>query len=168
MLSLIRRTRQSIGRRSELLLLAPLILSGLAFAYFAFQPAPPHPAMQAAIDARYINAAEQKAITAFRAILNENRAGTLTDLEAARRIEAEVLPVWKAARRRLAVVRAGPGAPFFPREIDEFFRLRQESWEALVAAVKNDDLAALETQRAKWQAADAIVRKLRARSAAAR
>jgi hypothetical protein len=165
--SLVRRTRSFIEARRELLLLIPLTLSGLTFAYFAFQPAPPNPAVQASIDAQYINAAEQRAITTFQAILKENRAGTLSDLGAAARVESEVLPIWKAARQRIAVVRAGPGAEFFPPEIDEFFRLRQESWEALVTAVKNDDEAALETQRAKWQAADAIVQKLRTRGTAA-
>jgi hypothetical protein len=162
-LSTIRRTRSLIEARRELMLLIPLTLSGFTFAWFAFQPAPPDPAVQASIDAQYINAAEQRAITAYQSILKANRSGTLSDLDAATHVETEVLPVWKAARERLAVARAGPGAEFFPAEIDEFFRLRQESWEALVTAVKNDDAAALEAQRAKWQAADAIVQKLRAR-----
>lgn len=164
--SRIKRTRDSIGRR-EVLLVIPLTFSGIAFAYFAFQPAPPDPAVQASIDAQYINAAEHKAITAFQTILKENREGTLSDLDAATRVETQVLPIWKAARQRLAVARAGPGAAFFPQEIDEYFRLRQESWQALVTAVRNDDEAALETQRAKWKAADAVVQKLRARTAAA-
>jgi len=164
---LIGRTRQAIGRRSELLLFIPLTLSGLAFAYFAFQPAPPKPAVQAALDAQFINAAEQRAIAAFHSIVSEHRAGTLNDLDAAQRVETEVLPIWRSARQRIAVARAGPGAEFFPPELDDFFRLRQESWEALVVAVKNDDHAAMEEQRAKWQAADAIVQKLNARAATA-
>ena len=167
-LSRIARMRQSLSRRSELLLLVPLALSGVTFAYFAFQPEPPNPAVQAAMDAQFINAAERQAIDAFRRIINENRAGTLSDADAARRIETEVLPVWKSARERSAVARAGSGASFFPPELDDYFRLRQESWEALVVAVKNDDQTAMEIQRTKWQAADAIIQKLRARTATAR
>ena len=166
-LSFVDRVRGSLGPRSELLLLIPLVLSGATFAYFAFQPGPPNPAVQAAKDAQFINAAEQRAIAAFQAILKESREGTLSDLDAAKRVETEVLPAWKSARARLAVVRAGPGARFFPPEVDDFFRLRQEAWEALVMAVRNNDAAALETQRAKWQAADAIIRKLRSRPAQA-
>lgn len=161
------RLPRVVSHRSELLLLIPLTLSGLAFAYFAFQPTPPDPAVQAAIDAQFISAAEQQAIAAFQTIVNENRAGTLSDLDAAQRVEAEVLPVWKAARERIAAARAGPGAAFFPPELDEVFRLRQESWEALVVAVKNEDRSAMEEQHAKWQAADAIIQKLRARTATA-
>ncbi len=97
-LSRIARMRQSLSRRSELLLLVPLALSGVTFAYFAFQPEPPNPAVQAAMDAQFINAAERQAIDAFRRIINENRAGTLSDADAAQRIEIEVLPMWKSAR----------------------------------------------------------------------
>ncbi|MBA3316354.1 MAG: hypothetical protein H0T47_24090 [Planctomycetaceae bacterium] len=154
--------RRFFRPRGELILLIPLTVSGLAFAWFAFQPDPPDPYLLAIADSKAINESEQAAIAAYRAITTEIRAGALDDLAAADRVERDVLPAWRKARRRIVTARAGPAAAFFPAELEEIFRLREESWVALVAGVRNDDASAIERHRTKWQEADAIIARLRA------
>lgn len=95
------------------------------------------PAESAKVTAARIADDEAKAHAAWKAI--RASSGPTWDAAEVERVEREVLPPWSEARRRVEAARSGPDGRFFPPELEEFFRLREESWVALIEAVRQND-----------------------------
>ena len=88
-------------------------------------------------------------------------AHKITSAELQEILEHEVLPPWEASLRRLAPLRETAGAPdgMVSRLVD-YMRLRQESWQALIAAVRDDDPQAMERFKEKREAADKLANEI--------
>lgn len=141
--------------------MAAMLAIGLGFTWLALQPSATERRQQARAELIAIGEGEARAATAFGRIMAASRSQALTAEQAADRIEREVLPPWKQARRRAEAVRTGPLADLFPPELVEFFRLREQAWESLIAGVRQQDPTAIARHNQKWREADEIGARLR-------
>jgi hypothetical protein len=150
-------------RWQEYGMMAATLAVGAVFAWLALQPSEADRRREAALEARQIASGEQQAGKAFQAILQASRAKQATDAQVADRVEREVLPAWRQARARVEAARPGPLARYFAPEMPEYFKLRQEAWESLVAGVRKNDPAAWARFQKKWEAADRLAATIRER-----
>jgi rhomboid protease GluP len=85
-------------------------------------------------------------------------AGKMTPAELVDVLEHEVLPPWEESVRRLEPLEGAAGAP---REaiakVLAYARLRRESWQELIAALRDEDQQAMERFKAKWEAANKLL-----------
>jgi len=121
-------------RRLDVRLATAFLIVVVVLIVNAFQD---DPLETARAEAARIAADEVRAHDAWRQIWAT--AGPTWDEDEVTRIEQEVLPPWRAARRRLESLRSGATARYFPEELVAFFRLREESWVALIDAVRSED-----------------------------
>jgi rhomboid protease GluP len=104
---------------------------------------------------------EKKALNTFNSAILRVQQNQLKDAELANIVEREVLPEWRAARERLAGIGSLP-AKMQSRLTDllEYMKLRQEGWELLVQAARENNLQKANAANAKQAAAEAIARRL--------
>lgn len=107
---------------------------GLAFAVLAFRTP-----VTFETEFAQLAAVERRGIAAWQAIAAEARAGKLSPVNVANRIDRDVLPAWAEARERSVRLEAGPDADRLPKNLPEVFRLRHEAWSALAAAARGRD-----------------------------
>jgi rhomboid protease GluP len=73
----------------------------------------------------------------------------------------DILPSWRARRERLEAFAAAPGAlGKYTAGVVDYMRLRERSWEELVAASRTKDVSRIGTARALWQQADEAAARL--------
>lgn len=118
----------------------------------------PDPLEAAKVQTALIHEDQTRAHEAWKAI--RRASGATWELPEAERVEREVLVPWRAARRRVEAVMSGPDARYFPPELDEFFRLREESWTALVEAVRTDDEELFRRHAELFEKAEAVGQKV--------
>ena len=140
-------------RRKESYVATGALLGALLFGFLAFRP---DPAAQSLAEMKKIVARERQAMTAFQSIVATAKGGQVSEAALAERVDREVLVPWREARQRVDAAREGPLAPYFPAELADYFRLRQESWEALVAGVRTGDTELALTHRERWAEADRV------------
>jgi membrane associated rhomboid family serine protease len=104
---------------------------------------------------------ETRAHAIYNDAVKKYQAGQITDAELVQKVEQEVLPPWEAALRRLQPLKGAAGAPpGMVSNLLEYMRLRQESWQALVAALRDHDPKAMQRHEEKWAAADKLAEEM--------
>lgn len=89
------------------------------------------------------------------------QAEQITAAELAQTVERDVLPPWEASLRRLAPLKGAAGAPpGMVASLLDYIRLRRESWQALIAALRDHDPQAMQRHEEKWAAADKLAKEM--------
>jgi rhomboid protease GluP len=100
---------------------------------------------------------ESQALDAYNHLLSQQ----LTDEEFANRIEAEVLPPWKALRELMAELKQSKAAKQDVIEkFDRSFELREEAWNALIRSAREQKPELIQEFNEKWKAANTMVEEL--------
>lgn len=155
-LSALDRLRSSVGERPERVVLAATGLLGILFSGLAFRSVPSFEE-----DFARFRQAEQRGIAAWRAVVTDTRARKLPDAAVADRIEREVLPLWREARRQAAELEDGPWAARVAPGLADVFRRREEAWEAMVVAGRTGDSEQSRRAKEAWLEADRLLAELR-------
>lgn len=89
----------------------------------------------------------------------------LDDAGLARRIEQEIMPGWHKLREGWKSIKTIPGTRGDLIDgIDRCLLLRQESWEALLRAIKEQDASMIQRHQDKWVAADSCAKELNSKN----
>jgi rhomboid protease GluP len=113
-----------------------------------------------------VAATEEAAINKYNDTVKQVQSGHMTEAEQADILERDVLPPWRAERERLAALQGVPAK--FQKLLAtylEYLRARQESWELLVQAIREDDAEKALRARQKGKAADQLLNKINAQAA---
>jgi rhomboid protease GluP len=105
---------------------------------------------------------ESRAIDEFNATTDRYRGGELPGTEAARIIEKDVLPPWRAERERLSALRHVPAAQ--KRLVTlmlRYMKLREESWELFAEGARQEDAGKIRQGNAKNAEAEKVVQEIR-------
>lgn len=156
----LRRPRFKAAGRPERIILTATGLLGVLFTVLAFRSVPSFEE-----DFARLGQAEQRGIAAWQAVVTESGSGKLPGTAVADRIEREVLPLWREARRQAAAMEDGPWAGRVAPGFADVFRRREEAWEAMVVAGRTGDSAQSRRAREAWLEADRLVAELRQVSA---
>ncbi len=110
------------------------------------------------------SAAEERVLEAWQQAVDRNSAGSLSDAEFADLIEERVLPPWTQALERLNKSQPQDAARYTQalENISKYASLRQEGWQLLVQALRENDSAKAVQAAARFTAADEHVSKLNA------
>jgi rhomboid protease GluP len=136
------------GRAVVALVLSVLLGVGVTAAL----PRPPD--LTATLDA--FSAAERRIIGVYNDLIEKSHQHQLEDVELASRIERDVLPAWREARKRLnAPTRWMEPQHALIQRLDRYAAAREQSWVWLAEAGRTQDPAAL----AKLKAAEAEMTK---------
>jgi rhomboid protease GluP len=129
-------------------------MGAVIIGFFLLPPAPP----DVLGEVLRLGPIETQVYATYNDAVKKRRAGQITDAELAQIVEQEVLPPWEAALRRLEPLKgAAEARPGMVANLLEEMRLRQESWHALIAALRDDDPQAMERFKAKWEAANKLI-----------
>jgi rhomboid protease GluP len=118
------------------------------------------------VQAEYMRFAKDqvKLLRRFDELERESQSGKLTDAQLIAAVEEEILARWKPWRLQIARLESAPHAnPEYFQIVGRSMLLREQSWEALVAAIRQRDPELLQQHREKWEAADAAARELHGR-----
>jgi rhomboid protease GluP len=147
-------TREAATRRNARAL-AIAVVGGIAVALAArAMPEGPVAHITAMEHAGHV---EKKAIDAHNSWINKLKSGAASEEDTANGIARDVLPQWRTARERLAALKDVP--PEFEKQVAhllKYMKLRQEAWELLVEALREQDLSKAQESRKKAEAAEAM------------
>jgi rhomboid protease GluP len=132
-------------------------ISAVLVGFFLLPPAPPD------VDAELqrFETVQTQVMTIFSDAKTEWDVGKITDAELVRKLEQEVLPPWEESQRRLAPLKAAPSPnPAMVSKLIEYVQLRRESWQALIAALRDGDPQAMQRHKEMWEAANRLVREM--------
>jgi membrane associated rhomboid family serine protease len=104
---------------------------------------------------------EKEVLATFNSAVEKARKQQLSDPEMADILERQMLPPWRAARERFEAI--GPLPAAHQQRITtlrEYMKLRQEGWELLAQAARENNLQKANMANAKQAAAEALARKL--------
>ena len=105
--------------------------------------------------------AEESAIKLFNSASAKRAQGDIDDARLAEIVRDEVLPPWRSAVERFQSLKNVPAeSARIVAALEEYMRLRTESWEFLVKVGSAVDAKAVEEFQAKWKAAEAAARKV--------
>jgi rhomboid protease GluP len=150
--------------------LAAVTLAGLSIAML-FVLLPPakysYAAQKAATGAIQAFAGEEDALAKkAQALVEDRRAGRITDRQLGEAIELQILPGWNAAYARFGAIKLEPGAPAAARvnELTEFVRVRRDMFAAYADGLKTGDAARMRRAEALSNEAQAMMKAMRERS----
>jgi len=138
---------------------AAAAFAGIAIAaLFALLPPPKYSyaAQKAATAAIQAFSGEEDALAKkAQSLVEDRRAGRITDRQLGEAIERQILPGWNAAHARFAALRLEPEAPAAARvaELTEFVRVRRDMFAAYGEGLKTGDAARM--RRAEELSAEA-------------
>ena len=105
---------------------------------------------------------ESRAIDEFNATVDRYRGSEISGAEAARIVERDVLPPWRASRERLSALRHVPAAQ--RRLVSlmlRYMKLREEGWELFAEGARQDDADTIRQGTAKNARAEKVVQEIR-------
>jgi rhomboid protease GluP len=105
---------------------------------------------------------ESRAIDGFNAMIDRYKGGSITGAEAARIVEKNVLPPWRASRERLAALGRVPAAQKkLVSLMLRYMKLREESWELFAEGARQEDAGKIRQGNAKNAEAVRVVEEIR-------
>lgn len=124
----------------------------------------PDPPRDTGTEAAALANAEREVLTNYAQLIERAQRGQVDDARVADELETEILPAWRRLREGWRSLRSAPGtrADLFDG-IDKCLGLREESWEALIHATREQDQKSVARHQEKWAAADSCVRELETR-----
>jgi hypothetical protein len=111
-----------------------------------------------------IDAVEEQVLKAYNDAANRSREGQLTDPEFLQVLERDVLPPWRSARQRLDRVRVPSAGEAFLQQFRQYWQLREQAWELLCRALRENDPGAAAESQQKMEEANRLVEKMKASS----
>jgi len=109
----------------------------------------------------WFRAGERAANDHFNAALRLNAAGPLTQAGFAEQLEHDVLPFWKEASDRVALIKLAPGSPNLSslQLLQALSDGRVEGYELLASGLRRNDSKELESAREKLAQVDKLIQK---------
>jgi rhomboid protease GluP len=109
----------------------------------------------------WFRAGEHVANDHFNAALSLNAAGPLTQQGFAERLEHDVLPFWREASDRFALIHLVPGSPSFSalQLLQSFSDGRAEGYELLASGLQRNDRKEMTNAREKLAQVDKLIQK---------
>jgi len=109
----------------------------------------------------WFRAGERAANDHFNAALGLNTAGPLTQLGFAERLEHDVLPFWREASDRFAVIHLAPGSPNLSalQLFQTFSDGRVEGYELLASGLRRNDRKEMTNAREKLAQVDKLIQR---------
>ena len=105
---------------------------------------------------------ESRAIDEFNAMIGRYKGGKITGAEAARIVEKDVLPSWRASRERLAALGRVPAAQKkLVSLMLRYMKLREESWELFAEGARQEDAGKIRQGNTKNAEAEKVVQEIR-------
>jgi hypothetical protein len=105
---------------------------------------------------------ESRAIDGFNAMIDRYKGGKITGAEAARIVEKDVLPPWRASRESLAALEHVPAAQKkLVSLMLRYMKLREESWELFAEGARQEDAGKIRQGNAKNAEAEKVVQEIR-------
>lgn len=105
---------------------------------------------------------ESRALDEFNATIDRFKGGEIPGAEAARIVERDVLPPWRASRERLSALRHVPASQ--KRLVSlmlRYMKLREESWELFAEGARQEDAGKIRQGNAKNAEAEKVVQEIR-------
>ncbi|MBS0338274.1 MAG: rhomboid family intramembrane serine protease [Proteobacteria bacterium] len=138
-------------------------------ALFALLPPPrySYAAQKAATEAIQSFAGEEASLAGTaQALVEDRRAGRITDRQLGEAIEKQLLPGWTAAHARFAAIRLEPGAPAAAKvaELTEFVRVRRDMFAAYADGLRTGDAARMRRAEELSGEAQAMMKAMRERA----
>jgi rhomboid protease GluP len=98
-------------------------------------------------------------------LVDDRRAGRITDRQLGEAIELQILPGWRAAHARFGAIKVEPGAPSAARlaELTEFVRVRRDMFAAYAEGLKSGDAARMRRAEELSSEAQAMMKAMRGR-----
>ncbi len=98
-------------------------------------------------------------------LVEDRRAGRITDRQLGEAIELQILPGWGAAHARFAAIKVEPGAPVAARlaELTAFVRVRRDMFSAYAEGLKSGDAARMRRAEELSSEAQAIMKAMSGR-----
>lgn len=124
-------------------------------------------AQKAATEAIQAFAGEEDALAKKAQMLVEDRrAGRITDRQLGEAIELQILPGWSAAYARFAAIRVEAGAPVAARlaELTAFVRVRRDMFSAYAEGLKSGDAVRMRRAEELSNEAQAMMKAMRERA----
>ncbi|MBI3863642.1 MAG: rhomboid family intramembrane serine protease [Planctomycetia bacterium] len=107
---------------------------------------------------------ETQIVSRFSEFFEKAHGRQVDDATFVRRMKEEILPDWQKLREGWRSIRKLPGVDVDLIDgIDRCLGLRQESWEALVRGVKDQDAASIKQFQDQWAAANECINALNAK-----
>jgi rhomboid protease GluP len=105
--------------------------------------------------------AEERVLREHDELIGRAEAGELDDAALADEIENNILPQWRDLTRQVESWRTAPLVnPDYVRNLLEYMRLREETWQLVVKGARNQDKALIEQAQSKKSQAEEQLRKL--------
>ena len=106
---------------------------------------------------------EQRVLDDYNDAVAASQAGTLTDAELATKVEQDILPPWREARRRFRqIADASEIRREFAGQFGQYLAAREDAWTFLVQGLRDGNEGLLKRSLERWEAADAIAKALAA------
>ena len=143
-----------------------LVIGSAYLCYYAFAPEDPAD-VQAASTLRRLfydtNQVQERSFRAYDGAARQAQAGTMSDARFVEAVERDVLLPWRAQRQRLAQVKGLPAREQrLVEQSEQYFRLQEDSWDALCRAIRQQDRQLAEQSKQKGQEADQLAETISA------
>ena len=137
--------------------LAAVLGSGLLLAAARGLPGPPDDIQGTLSQAAKM---EREVLARYNAIAKRIDDGTISPDEFVRAMEEDVVAPWREQTERLGSLKNVPAAQApMVSKLGKYMKLRLESWEDLVAAVRDEDAAKAESSRRKAEEAERLIKE---------
>ena len=103
---------------------------------------------------------ERQILDEYADLTQKHSQGDLSDLEFANRLETNVVVPWRELTEEMSEVMKQRLDEGRRRKFEQYMRLRQESFEDLLASVRNNDKVLQERAREKQKEASRIVQEM--------
>jgi rhomboid protease GluP len=125
---------------------------------FTLLPAAPQ---DIAVAQQQFDRLRQEAIARYNAAAQDMKADKISEGELADIVEQSVLPTWRKAHLQLQQLRESPMVrQEVADSLDRYMTLLEESWQALVQAIRQNDPDKMAEHQRKWKQAEGFVEGL--------
>jgi rhomboid protease GluP len=100
---------------------------------------------------------EETVLARWNGLVPQLKANTVTGVQSADIIEAEILPPWRTARAAFARDADGP----LRDDMLEYLAARQEGWEQMAKALRDDDAAGVAAGMTRFSQGDAVIERIK-------
>ena len=104
---------------------------------------------------------ESHAIDTFNGMIDRYKSERITGAEAAKIVEREVLPPWRASRERFAALDHVPTAQRkLVSQMLSYMKLRQEAWELFAAGARESDAGKIRQGNERGRQAESVIQEM--------
>ncbi len=137
--------------------LLAIVATGVILVSARFLPPPPRDLVAAL---KQFPTKERQILDEYADLTQKHSQGDLSDLEFANRLETNVVVPWRELTEEMSEVMKQRLDEGRRRKFEQYMRLRQESFEDLLASVRNNDKVLQERAREKQKEASRIVQEM--------